>query len=85
MPTQLVRSNHPKLQRKSENSLGLEGGRLDSQFVSREEFLKLLVSRKQLLRIYDSENCVRGLLDTKAGKRFLIRQENLMPVGDSAD
>lgn len=50
---------------------------LDSKFVQPSEFLKLLLSRRELIRSDDFGNDVRGLLDVRTGQRFLVRQEKL--------
>ena len=50
---------------------------LHSTFVEADEFVRLLLSRRELVRSDDSDGNVRGLLDLKTGRRFLIVQEKL--------
>ena len=53
-----------------------ESTKLD--FVQRDEFCKLLLSSKKLVRADEPRASVRGLLDVETGKRYLIEQENLL-------
>ena len=50
---------------------------LDSMFVQPVEFLRLLLSRRELIRSDDLSGDVRGLLDVRTGQRFLVRKEKL--------
>ena len=50
------------------------------QFVDREEFCRLLVSRRGLERLDDPRARARGLLDRSTGVRFLIESERLQRV-----
>ena len=50
----------------------------DSTFVEPHEFLKLLLSRRALIRSDECDGKVRGLLDVQTGRRFLIKQEKLV-------
>ena len=51
---------------------------LDSTYVQAEEFLSLLLSRRELVRSDTLDGEVRGLLDLKTGERFLIEQAKLL-------
>jgi hypothetical protein len=46
-------------------------------FVQRDEFCKLLLSSKKMIRSDEPRASVRGLLDVETGRRYLIEQENL--------
>jgi len=46
-------------------------------FVHRDEFCKLLLSSKKLVRSDEPRASLRGLLDLETGMRYLIEQENL--------
>jgi hypothetical protein len=45
-----------------------------SQYVPPEEFLRLLLSRRRLVRADGADGQVRGLLDPQTGTRFLIER-----------
>ncbi len=45
--------------------------------VQREEFCRLLLSSRRMVRSDEPDVHVRGLLDTETGARFLIEQEKL--------
>jgi hypothetical protein len=49
----------------------------DAIYVQSDEFLSLLVSRRDLVRSDSFGGEVRGLLDRKTGKRILIEQTKL--------
>jgi hypothetical protein len=49
----------------------------ESNFVQRDEFCKLLVSFRKMVRSDEPALNVRGPLDLKTGTRFLIEDENL--------
>jgi hypothetical protein len=51
--------------------------RSELTFVHREEFCKLLVSFRRVVRADEPAASLRGLLDLDTGKRYLIEQENL--------
>ena len=51
----------------------------DFDFVSRERFHRLLVSRKRLQRCDDESLHLRGLLDVDTGRCYLIRESDLFP------
>ena len=51
----------------------------DAIYVQSDEFLSLLVSRRDLVRSDSFGGEVRGLLDRKTGKRVLIEQAKLFP------
>jgi hypothetical protein len=51
--------------------------RPDLKFVHRDEFCKLLLSNKKLIRSDEPAVCLRGLLDVESGERYLIEQEEL--------
>ena len=51
--------------------------RVDCHFVDRDEFLKLLLSRRQLFRIDIDAARICGVLDPQTGQRFLIERERL--------
>lgn len=55
-------------------------GRTDSDatFVTVSEYLRLLLCRRVLVRSDSCDRKVRGLLDVKTGRRFLIKQEQLL-------
>lgn len=46
-----------------------------STFVQRDEFCKLLVSFRKMVR--SDETSIRGLMDVETGRRFLIESEKL--------
>jgi hypothetical protein len=46
-------------------------------FVHRDEFCRLLLSCKKLVRSDEPAVSVRGLLDVQSGERYLIEQEKL--------
>jgi hypothetical protein len=52
--------------------------RPNSTFVEPHEFLKLLLSRRELIRADDFDGKVRGLLDVETGRRYLIKREKLV-------
>jgi hypothetical protein len=47
-------------------------------FVEREEFLRLMLGRRELVRSDSSGGKVRGLLDPTIGQRFLIDRNKLL-------
>jgi hypothetical protein len=47
-------------------------------FVNRDEFFKLMLSYRKLVRADEPGNRVRGLLDIESGERYLINQEELV-------
>jgi hypothetical protein len=47
------------------------------RFVQRDEFCRLLLSCKKLVRSDEPAISVRGLLDVQSGERYLIEQEEL--------
>jgi len=47
-------------------------------FVNRDEFCKLILSYRKLVRADEPGNRVRGLLDVESGERYLIDQEELV-------
>ena len=49
----------------------------NSTFVPREEFCRLLLSTRRMVRSDERELHVCGLLDMETGTRFLIEQEKL--------
>jgi hypothetical protein len=51
--------------------------RAEFTYVQREEFCRLLLSTRHLVRSDEPDLNVRGLLDTETGTRFLIEQEKL--------
>jgi len=51
--------------------------RSEFTFVQREEFCRLLLSTRRMVRSDEPDLRVRGLLDTETGTRFLIEQEKL--------
>jgi hypothetical protein len=50
-------------------------------FVNRDEFCKLMLSYRKLVRSDEPGNRVRGLLDIESGERYLIEQEELVGRG----
>ena len=52
--------------------------RLNSTFVEPDEFLRLLLSRRVLVRSDRQEGNIRGLLDPITGRRFVIERERLL-------
>ena len=52
--------------------------RRDATFVQPGEFLRLLLSRQEMVRSDDSGGKIRGLLDRQTGRRYLIEQEKLL-------
>ena len=67
LPTKMIRVQHSALQERAESS-----------FVQRDEFCRLLLSSRKLVRADEPGGCVRGLLDVTTGTRFLIEQEKLL-------
>ena len=55
--------------------------RSDTTFVQRDEFCRLLLSCKRLVRADEPADQIRGLLDVDTGMRFLIQQEQLFGKG----
>jgi len=51
--------------------------RSEFTFVQREEFCRLLLSTRRMVRSDEPDVHVRGLLDVDTGARFLIEQEKL--------
>ena len=51
--------------------------RADFMFVQREEFCRLLLSTRRMVRSDEPDVHVRGLKDIETGTRFLIEQEKL--------
>jgi len=49
----------------------------DFTYVQREEFCRLLLSTRRMVRSDEPDLNVRGLLDMETGTRFLIEQEKL--------
>ena len=49
----------------------------DSRFVQRNEFVSMLLGRRKLVRSDSKGGAVRGLLDVRTGKRYLIEEEAL--------
>ena len=47
---------------------------IQSNFVQPDEFLKLLLSRRVLIRSDATDGSVRGLLDPNTGRRFIVEQ-----------
>lgn len=50
----------------------------DVMFVHREEFCRLLLSFKKLIRSDEPAVRIRGLTDVESGERYLIDQEELL-------
>jgi hypothetical protein len=67
LPTEMIRVQRSALRERAENS-----------FVQREEFCRLLLSCRKMVRADEPAVSVRGLLDVTTGIRFLIEQENLL-------
>ena len=57
----------------------LQAVRLDDLhvFVDRDEFYRLLTSRRHLIPADDPAANLRGVLEPETGRRFLIEQERL--------
>jgi len=51
--------------------------RSEFTFVQRDEFCRLLLSTRRMVRSDEPDVNVRGLMDTESGARFLIEQEKL--------
>jgi hypothetical protein len=51
---------------------------LDCASVEPEEFISLLVCRRELERSDSPDGKVRGLLDRRTGRRFVAEQEKLL-------
>ena len=49
----------------------------DARFVTRDEFVAMLVSRRELIRADDEESRMRGLRDCRTGRCYLIPAESL--------
>jgi hypothetical protein len=64
LPTKMLREQRCALRERS-----------GATFVQRDEFCKLLLSFRKVVR--SDGPAVRGLLDVQTGKRFLIEQEKL--------
>lgn len=50
---------------------------LPGTFVPRDEFCRLLLSSRRMVRSDERDKHICGLLDTETGARFLIEQEKL--------
>jgi len=50
----------------------------DSTFVQSDEFLSLLLSRRDVVRVDTPDGEIRGLLDRSTGKRYMIEQAKLL-------
>jgi hypothetical protein len=55
--------------------------RSGATFVQRDEFCRLLLSCKRMVRADEPADQLRGLLDIETGMRFLIEQEKLFGKG----
>lgn len=53
----------------------------NTEFVERDRFFDLLVSRRKLFRFDDCDAGVNGLQDPETGKRFYIEAEKLLRLG----
>jgi hypothetical protein len=51
--------------------------RSEFTFVQRDEFCRLLLSTRRMVRSDEPDVNVRGLMDVETGARFLIEQEKL--------
>jgi hypothetical protein len=51
--------------------------RPELQFVEREEFSTLLISRRTLVRENDGGAGLRGLFEPATGRRFMVEEEKL--------
>lgn len=49
----------------------------DCRFVGRDEFCRLLVSSKKLVRADQQRDGIRGLRDVQSNRRFLIEENEL--------
>lgn len=52
--------------------------RSSGTFIPREEFCKLLLSNRKMLRFDERGGKVRGLLDVQSGALYLIEREELL-------
>ena len=50
----------------------------DARFVNKEEYFRLLVGFRRLVRADDAEKNLRGLLDEETGTRYMIHEEELI-------
>ena len=50
----------------------------NARFIEPEQFVRLLVSRKKLVRVDDKTAGIRGLFEPSTGKRFFIEEEKLL-------
>jgi hypothetical protein len=50
----------------------------DATYVPAEEFRRLLVSSRKMVRSDESGGKIRGLLDVQTGMRFLIARDELL-------
>jgi hypothetical protein len=69
MPAQLSIPRRDKMQ--------LVRARRDFSFVQPNEFLSLMLGRRKMVRSDSLGGTVRGLLDVRTGKRYLIEEEAL--------
>jgi hypothetical protein len=51
-------------------------------FVDRDEFCRLLLSFRKLIRDDEPSVRARGLLDVRSGERYLIEQERLVSANE---
>lgn len=51
--------------------------RSEYRFVDRDEFMRLLVSSKNLIRVEEDTSGLRGLLDVNSNCTFLIDEDEL--------
>jgi hypothetical protein len=51
---------------------------LESKFVHPTEFLKLLLSRREMIRSDGSGGKVRGVVDLKTGRRYVVERDKLL-------
>jgi hypothetical protein len=59
--------------------------RPDIKFICADEFARLAVSPRSLVRADEPHAFLKGLLDTKSGERFLAEEEKLFPVVGAID
>jgi hypothetical protein len=52
--------------------------RAENSFIQRDEYCRLLVCSKKMIRSDEPALGLRGLFDVQTGNRFLIEQEKLL-------
>jgi hypothetical protein len=56
----------------SHSSAAFSAGNLPALVVRPEEFLRLVLSRRKVVRADDAHNSIRGLVDMESGQRYVV-------------